>query len=631
MSPKITIVGSGKFIHLADQVLKELELPYWIDIEVVDYPLMKLLESNVLPGKNQKLFGPARIVISGEQSSSTLEKAFQVITIPVKISYAKILLSMRNGQKNKKVAIINYKTTAENIDTIAKQFGINIIQYRYSTLEELRDIFTEIKKKGISKVIGGSIACQAAANHELQYEFFYSKDTLKHSLETAIKYLEIYRDEMEKSALFNTIFSITEKSVLIVDENFRVTEVSNSAESLLGIERDISLGKSVNEIIPSLNLSNKVVQSERSIFEWNNKKFVVERSPVNVSDEKIGEMLVISDIDKIQTEELSIRSMMNEKPLRSQYDFSDIIGSSEDLQHVKDIAKKYSQVDMSVLIQGESGTGKELFAQSIHSASLRNKGPFVAVNCAALPESLIESELFGYEEGAFSGATKGGKKGLFELADKGTIFLDEISELPLHLQSRLLRVLEEKEVMRVGGNKIIPIDTRVITASNKSLIEAVNKNKFRSDLYYRISVLQLEIPPLRKRKQDIEDVVRHYLKKLNLDENLILTKEALDILKGYTYPGNVRELRNVIERLKVLLFGVELNKKVIKELIQAAISPTSHSELQTHELVNTLNLKAAERQLIEKALEKHKGNRAEAAKDLGISRATLWRKLNEET
>lgn len=292
---------------------------------------------------------------------------------------------------------------------------------------------------------------------------------------------------------------------------------------------------------------------------------------------------------------------------------------------------KFATTQTSILIEGESGTGKELFAQSIHNSSKRKHNAFVAINCAALPETLLDSELFGYETGAFTGASKDGKKGLFELADKGTIFLDEISEMPIHLQSKLLRVLQEREVMRIGGNKIIPVDVRIIVATNKDLVESIAQKNFREDLYYRIGVLQLFIPPLRARKDDILDIAFQYTKKEKEDTKLLENPTVKELLKTYLFPGNVRELINVLQRYYVYCKDEELNEKTLALFMQKALTPGGSKQQSDsfHLKEPSLNLKNNEIILIQKSLVKQQGNKQAVSEELGISRSTLWRKIEE--
>nr|WP_274608171.1 sigma 54-interacting transcriptional regulator [Peribacillus sp. TH27] len=250
---------------------------------------------------------------------------------------------------------------------------------------------------------------------------------------------------------------------------------------------------------------------------------------------------------------MKLRLKIKESGHIAKYKFNDIISKSSKIEQVKKQAKKMALSDSNVLIIGESGTGKELFANSIHNYSSRNPFPFVAVNCSALPDNLLESELFGYEEGAFTGAKRGGKKGLFEQAHRGTIFLDEIGDISSNLQSRLLRVLQQKEVLRVGGTKVIPVDVRVIAATNKDLFHLVQERQFRDDLYYRLKVLQLNIPPLRERVEDIFPLIKHFMFKKRTQ--LTFSSEAQYCLESYNWPGNIRELENMVECLGIMADG----------------------------------------------------------------------------
>ncbi len=260
--------------------------------------------------------------------------------------------------------------------------------------------------------------------------------------------------------------------------------------------------------------------------------------------------LQISDYWAEEQRQGKLRRQVTGNKSNAKYTFRDIVGASQKLSECKAIAQRMARSNSNILLTGATGVGKELFAQSIHNVSLRRDGPFVAVNCGALVESLLESELFGYEKGAFTGANKNGKQGLFELAHKGTLFLDEIGEMPMHLQVRLLRVLQEKEVVRVGGDMVIPVDVRVIAATNQDLPQMVRRKEFRSDLYYRLNVLPLNIPPLRERSEDIPLLIDYYKQRLNAD--FILSPQARERLMSYPFPGNVRELRNCVEYLSNL-------------------------------------------------------------------------------
>jgi len=318
---------------------------------------------------------------------------------------------------------------------------------------------------------------------------------------------------------------------------------------------------------------------------------------------------------RLEKENIELRA-----EVKGRYSFEGIIGSSKTIREVLDLAGRVAASDASVLITGESGTGKELLARGIHYNSPRAKGPFVAINCAAIPEGLIESELFGHVKGSFTGAVKD-KEGKFELADNGTLFLDEIVDLRIDLQAKILRALQEHEVDRVGGNKPIPVDARVIAATNKDIDRAVKEGRFREDLYYRLSVITLHMPPLRERRDDVPLLVGHFLKKFNKGSEAHVDAEALSSLTSYGWPGNVRELENVIERASVLKRGdvitrAELPEKLIKE-------KRGVEDIIFNLPENGISLEDLEKSLIVKALEQHKGNQTRAAEYLGITRPTL--------
>ncbi|MGE4284368.1 MAG: sigma-54 interaction domain-containing protein, partial [Clostridia bacterium] len=352
----------------------------------------------------------------------------------------------------------------------------------------------------------------------------------------------------------------------------------------------------------------------------------------------VGNVLTFHDVTRIQELESKIREKIYTRGHIAKHSFDNIIGESGKLNEVIQAAKKFSRVESNVLVVGETGTGKELFAQSMHNFSHRKSGPFVAVNCAALPENLLESEMFGYVEGAFTGAIKGGKPGLFELAHRGTIFLDEISEISLKLQGQLLRVLQEKEIRRIGHDRIIPVDVRVISATNKELSILVQKGMFREDLYYRLDILKINIPPLRERKTDIPLLAKHFIREFQLllgKEDYELSAGAIEALMSHEWSGNIRHLRNMCERLVVLSECNLIEENDIKAVIlnnnidRPACTSQSDNFTTFSSSSYMVELKQIEREKIKNELERSRYNKSKAAKSLGISRATLWRRMKE--
>lgn len=406
------------------------------------------------------------------------------------------------------------------------------------------------------------------------------------------------------------------------------------------------IGKHIDNVLPQIQLS-EILNSGSGETEFikniNDNKLMISRIPIKVSDQITDAVVMLHDVNRIQQMEEKIRREISTTGHYAKYTFDDVVGCSKETLELIRIGKEYAKVNSTILIEGETGTGKEVMAQSIHNHSKKTSGPFVAVNCAALPENLLESELFGYAPGAFTGADKKGKRGLFEQAHGGTIFLDEISEINPLLQGRLLRVLQEKQVMRVGDNKLIPIDVRVIAATNRNLPKLIKEKAFREDLYYRLNVLKIELIPLRERKEDIpcfiNNFIQHYSSRL--DKPLVtLSPEAMKYICQYNWPGNVREIRNFVERLMVVAKKAYIALEDIKRKL-ITVDGTGEEEFESEvdvERLMDVNRTAvyqsgkfynSEREAILHALEENMGIVNFAAKSLGISRTTLWRKMKK--
>jgi transcriptional regulator with PAS, ATPase and Fis domain len=356
---------------------------------------------------------------------------------------------------------------------------------------------------------------------------------------------------------------------------------------------------------------------------------VTNRVPIKDETEIMGAVATFQDASRLIQVEHRLRREMAKNRFVAKYRLDDIIGETSPIVETKEMAAKFALSDLTLLIYGASGSGKEMFAQGIHLAGKRRLHPFVAINCAALPPTLLESELFGYDEGAFTGAKRKGKLGLFEMGHGGTVFLDEIDALPIDLQGRLLRVLQEKEVLRVGGDTIIPVNIRVIAATNKQPHELVKAGKLREDLYYRLNVLFLAIPSLKERIEDIPLLGRYFLAAFKSESNLIHFEEILPFLLRYDWPGNVRELLNFCQRLSFYQEGF-LHAKDAEKLLRR-ISPNMMSALNTKPAVEDLVAKvsAFEADIIREAVQLT-GSLRKAAEKLGVPKSTLSRKLKKQ-
>lgn len=353
----------------------------------------------------------------------------------------------------------------------------------------------------------------------------------------------LFAEKISVTDKLSTLIRLMNEGIVITDVFGKIYLSNEKADRILKHDRADLNGVYIEELLPGIILDTK----KEKIIKTGDRNVIAEAVDIISQNRIAGYIVTLTDFEEMEEKQHGIRAKISGSSHVAKYTFDDVIGHSDAIIRAVNEARRFAGSDSSVLITGESGTGKEMFAQSIHNASSRSRYNFVAVNCAAIPENLLESEMFGYEEGSFTGARKGGKTGLFELAHRGTIFLDEIGEMPLQLQSKLLRVLEERKVRRIGSDKNIDIDVRVIAATNKNIHQLMLACSFREDLYYRLNVLPLAVPSLRERKDDIEELFYHLAKDMHSDIKLM--PDAVDLIMTYSWPGNVRELRNVTEYL----------------------------------------------------------------------------------
>jgi len=440
--------------------------------------------------------------------------------------------------------------------------------------------------------------------------------------------------------LLEKISDIYAKGMMIINLDGIIVYVNKSFEEIHRISKAMAIGSHVTEIIENtrMHIVAKTTISEIDEIQFiHGHEFVVSRVPLIIRGSCIGVVGIIRFQDTDKVKHLTRKIITLEEKLKithaknpdTRYTFGTMIAFSEASKEIKNIAIRASASRATVLLLGESGVGKEVFAQSIHNMSARCVKPFVMLNCSAIQENLFESELFGYVEGAFTGAKKGGKKGKFELADTGTIFLDEIGDIPFNVQSKLLRVIQEQEIDKVGGEKIRNIDVRIIAATNQNLEHLVKKGAFRKDLYYRLNVIPIKIPPLRERPSDIPQLIRSIWTQLKKEYGIYykqLAPEAIELLKDYDWPGNIRELRNVLERLMIIAPRELITEEHVKPLIMGHGSGVHLNHMNKHDLHSLVA--QTERNAITQALISTNSNRTKAAKKLGISRALLYKKMH---
>lgn len=579
----------------------------------------------------------ADVIISRGGTYKMIKEKVSIPVVEIKVNAYDVLRQFQGliGCKDT-IGIAGYQNVIYGCDVIEDVLGINLIKIE---IEKEEDGFNQVakatKKYEINICIGDTIGARSAAKLGLKSRLIRSgKEAVVYSINEAFRMAEALKVEKGRSEQIRTIIDFVHDGVVAINKRGDITVYNKIAQEIFKKDPSQALGEKVEKVIPNTKLY-EVMESGTPqldcLQDVADTKIATNRVPIIADGEVLGAVATFKDVTLLQKTEQKIRRKLNDKGLVAKYQFQDILYKSKTMEEVISQARKYAKLDSTILILGETGTGKELFAQSIHRESSRNFGPFVAINCAALTENLLESELFGYVDGAFTGARKGGKIGLLELAHNGTIFLDEIADISLNLQSKLLRVIQEKKVMRIGDDRLIPIDVRILCATNRDLLTLVREKKFREDLFYRINVLQINIPPLRDRMEDIDVLVPHFIKKYSIKGNKIIlgmTSTAMQTLKAYNYNGNVRELESIVERACALCeqeFISDKNIKIFQETQKSKIEDMSCSRYE-----DIKPLKQIELQYIKMALKKSEGNVSETAKKLGINRTTLWRKLKNE-
>ena len=484
--------------------------------------------------------------------------------------------------------------------------------------EAIQSMVRRMIGEGFEAIIGCRVAYNTARDLGVEAVFLESgKTSIMAAFQQAMRIIKAKEQEKLQAAQLAAIIDNIDKTVIAFTPDHEVNFFNRHARRLCSISP-----ASQPDFDHALSILDSGEKEQVTSINGNN---VITRSiPLEFDNAVRGKVITLHEVARIQASESKIRSSFHKKGFYARHHFKDVIGESEAIGQLTARARVYAGHDSNLLIYGETGTGKEVFAQSIHNHSRRNQGPFVSVNVASISPSLLESELFGYVEGAFTGARKGGKLGLFELAHDGTLFLDEIGELAPEIQSRLLRVLQEREIMRIGDDKIIPVDVRIISATNRDLFQQTQNGSFRQDLYYRIHVVGLRIPPLRARAEDIPLIFEHYLRLFagKAGRDAQLTQAARETLKSYAWPGNVRQLRNVAE---VVAYGDDelIDARQIKDVLGEQELASAETRFIT--IPESASLKQMESEIISNLLAKNPAD--EVCARLGISRVTLWRKM----
>jgi transcriptional regulator with PAS, ATPase and Fis domain len=598
--------------------VKEVLAPNYPDIEIAlanPRDAVQLVQGRISQG--------IEIVAARAVTATAIKQAqlgVTVVTIP--ITAFDIIRAINEAKvKGKRIAVIAHSKLVLGIDLLAKELGVEIRHYALAYGEDYEKLTLEAIADGAEVILGGALAVTAATRHGIPCSLIkFGSESLLQAAQEAMQIQAALEAESAKRGFLSTILDHSRDGFITIDKDHNITAINPVAQKIAQVNKATALGQSIETHLPQLKTALDNKEDPHRLISVHGMKVMCNSVPIMINYKSFGSVITLQEISKIQQMEAMIRKEIYASGHFAKYTFADVIGTGPKITKAVETATDYAAANSSILILGESGTGKELFAQSIHNASKRAKEPFVAINCAALPAQILESELFGYVGGAFTGASKEGKPGLFEVAHGGTIFLDEVTEMDYANQGRLLRVLQEKAVVRLGSYKVIPVDVRVIAATNKDLELLVQQNAFRIDLFYRLNVLRLDIPPLRDRKVDIPLYAECFLQEFSRSsgKTFKLTSDAIQCLQAYSWPGNIRELRNLMERLAVICKSDVITDMLLHEILRPKVMSGGP--------VQSAKEKRLTQEIIQ-ALAEAGGNYTLAAKALGVNRSTLWRRM----
>ncbi|HBH2745423.1 TPA: sigma 54-interacting transcriptional regulator [Clostridioides difficile] len=655
-------------IIASDIELKErIEELYREDVEngtiIIDILNLDLMENQgrILVEKG------AQAIIGRGGGYSLVIDTVNVPVIPMNMKSTDLLRAIEIAKKYSKKVVLILGDNEVSFDYVGWRNVISteITEEWFESKYEIRSkVVKYIDQKDEIVIVGGGLACSFARQYGIDSVFATASDeSIREAVEYCKKLLDTLGEEKFNNEVLRNILDGIKDGVIAIDSNGSIILYNESAKNMLKVERKCALNKYILDVFPKMEwmldcLHEKEDVEDRKIRNINNLIVNTRTTLIKVDNSTYGVLGIIQDITKLQNLERKIRFDLNQKGLYARYTFDDFLFKDKLTKEFIEEAKKIGKSDYTTLLYGESGSGKEIIAHSIHNISKRKDKPFVAINCATIAENLLESELFGYEEGAFTGARKGGKRGLFELAHGGTLFLDEINSLSFNIQTKLLRVIEERQIMRIGSDYIIPLDIRIIAATNESLTEKIVMGTFRADLFYRLSSLEINIPPLRDRREDIIPLFNNFVNEVlkddglnginSIDENFVLTKDEMDKLYNYSWPGNVRELKTIAQKYvvtgkiklrqdrdfktKKLLPNSEVDKFNSETTASVEVQDESINISKINDGKISIDIKEVNKYVEEKIISMlfAQGlSKNEVAQVLGISRTSLWKKYNK--
>ncbi len=600
------------------------------------------LAAGIIAAKELETQCNVDVIIARGHTGELIRDAIDTPVIIVENSNFDLLQAIhRARKKGSKIAFIDFQRSRQyyDLELLTELSGTDVKCITFEDISEIDGIINMLAGQGYDVVIGtGQCTIRGTAKNGMQSVVLEtSRADIISSIQRALSTLEINRREKEKNRWMKAIYDNAKEGYMLITSQGDIAVFNSIMAAIFEVEADDVINKKIDNILaenPEFQKIFSMAEASGELATVMGRSVIVSRFPLQEDGVLTGILINVQNASNIHDLDVKARKHYLKKGFVAKASFRDIIRESPAMEDVVRKAVLYARTKSNIIIYGETGTGKELFAQSIHNRSGYAKGPFVAINCASFPPSLLESELFGYEEGAFTGAKKGGKLGIFELAHNGTIFLDEIGEMGLNLQSGLLRVLQEKEVIRLGGDRVVPIDVRVICATNKDLLSMVKEGRFREDLYYRINVLKLRIPPLRERGEDAWEITKSILRAAG-DKHIETKTYMRNYLCSYAWPGNVRELQGFLECVLAMQSNGTVDEGMFRSLFLEYTGNNSAPAVSNQPVSNDTvavrisSMNDMEMQIIKALYEATEKDKEKMARILQISGTTLWRKLKE--
>ncbi|MCP3720656.1 propionate catabolism operon regulatory protein PrpR [Paraburkholderia sp. CNPSo 3281] len=640
--PRVWAMGISRLRDLFRDIAREYD--ELADLRVVPRGFEEAVAEIAAAGPNQR----PDVVVAAGSNGTYLKARIDLPVVLVQPTGFDVMQALARARREADlVALVTYGETPVEMRRFASAYGIDVVFGEYRTVQDAEACVLDLRDRGVGAVVGPGLVNDLAARLGLVPFFVYSRPSVRAAFDNALDLVQATWRETQRRQRLDSVLQHLRDGVVALDARGRVEAINQRLAAVLGIDPAAAAGQSLAALAPDIAFSLPEADGE-SLETVRGVSYVVHRGPLVDNGVTTGAVLTFQESRAVERLDRTLRTRQRTQQFVARYRLDDLSGATPGIERVRQLARRYAKSDATVLIRGESGTGKEMIAQGIHRESPRRDFPFVAMNCGAFPEALLESELFGYEEGAFTGARRGGKVGLIEAAHRGTLFLDEIGEMPLPLQSRLLRVLQEREVVRLGATEPTRVDVRVVAATHRALTEQIEAGEFRADLFYRLNILNLAIPPLRERAADIALLAGELLLQASRREPRVAVRirtpedaaRTLALVSGalarHAWPGNVRELQNVVERMVVELADTEeegLTPDVLRSIApevfesrhaaSGAAATAGEGALTLRE--RSLNTEADE---IRAALDACNGDRDRACEMLGISKTTLWRRLS---